>query len=44
MTKLYKQQELWQTTTTGMEYDRVLVAGIYLVINYKTIYYEQNFN
>jgi hypothetical protein len=28
MTELYKQQELWQTTTTGMEYDRVLSAGI----------------
>jgi hypothetical protein len=26
MTELNKQQELWQTTTPGMEYDRVLVT------------------
>jgi hypothetical protein len=27
MTTLYKQQELWQTTTPGMQYVRVLNAG-----------------
>ena len=30
MTELYKQQELWQTTTPGMEYDRMLPAGVCL--------------
>jgi site-specific DNA-cytosine methylase len=30
MTELYKQQELWQTTTPGTEYDRVLPAGVCL--------------
>jgi len=30
MTEFYKQQELWQTTTPGMEYDRVLPAGVCL--------------
>lgn len=28
MTELYKQQELWQTTTLGMEHDRVLCGVI----------------
>jgi len=32
MTKLNKQQELWQTTTPGMEYDRVLPA-VFRVLN-----------
>jgi site-specific DNA-cytosine methylase len=32
MTELNKQQELWQTTTPGMEYDRVLPAGVLRVL------------
>jgi hypothetical protein len=32
MTELNKQQELWQTTTPGMEYDRVLPA-VFRVLN-----------
>jgi site-specific DNA-cytosine methylase len=32
MTELYKHQKLWQTTTPGMEYDRVLPAGVLRVL------------
>lgn len=32
MTELNKQQELWQTTTPGIEYDRVLPAGVLRVL------------
>jgi hypothetical protein len=38
MTELNKQQELWQTTTPGMEYDRVLGVDFYSFIKIFTNY------